>query len=231
MSGAVRDVVATRFDATDRTADYQRLFGALARIEAAATEASRSCYYGSRLDKPWIPNPAVRLDSIGDVPPVIETAKTPRRPARDSSIAVPAPRLRPSAVGQSAADDAVFVHASASSAARRSTGYYLHRFLDAHAVPDHGPRARSADRLVHEALRSARAPRGHLRHRARLRADVSLRLRARRVADSRRDLRLRAAAERAPALSRARPLSRRRRSGSWPPWRGDPGVDGRDCCR
>ena len=60
MSGAVRDVVATRFDATQRTADYQRLFGRWRELKRPRPKNPK-LLYGSRLDKPWMPNLAVRL--------------------------------------------------------------------------------------------------------------------------------------------------------------------------
>jgi glycosyltransferase involved in cell wall biosynthesis len=60
MSRAVRDVVATGFDATERTAGYQRLFARWRELKRPRPKHPK-LHYGSRLDKPWIPNVAVRL--------------------------------------------------------------------------------------------------------------------------------------------------------------------------
>ena len=60
MSGAVRRVVATRFDATERTAGYQRLFARWQELKRPRPVRPR-LVYGSRLDQPWIPNALVRL--------------------------------------------------------------------------------------------------------------------------------------------------------------------------
>ena len=60
MSGSVRDVVARRFDATERTVEYQRLFARWRELKRARPTHPR-LYYGSRLDHPWMPNAAVKL--------------------------------------------------------------------------------------------------------------------------------------------------------------------------
>ena len=60
MSGAVRDVVATCFDATQRTAGYQQLFARWQELKRPRPVRPRLSY-GSRLDQPWMPNAAVRL--------------------------------------------------------------------------------------------------------------------------------------------------------------------------
>jgi glycosyltransferase involved in cell wall biosynthesis len=60
MSAVVRDVVARRFDATQRTPDYQRLFARWRELKRARPAHSR-LFYGSRLDQPWMPNAAVKL--------------------------------------------------------------------------------------------------------------------------------------------------------------------------
>ncbi len=60
MSAVVRDVVVTRFDASRRTVDYQRLFGRWRELKRARPAHPR-LVYGSRLDQPWMPNAAVKL--------------------------------------------------------------------------------------------------------------------------------------------------------------------------
>jgi glycosyltransferase involved in cell wall biosynthesis len=60
MSGAVRHGVATRFDANERTAGYQQLFGRWQQLKRPRPVNPR-LVYGSRLDRPWIPNAAVRM--------------------------------------------------------------------------------------------------------------------------------------------------------------------------
>ena len=60
MSGAVRHVVATRFDADQRTAGYQALFGRWHELKRPRPVHPRLAY-GSRLDQPWMPNAAVRM--------------------------------------------------------------------------------------------------------------------------------------------------------------------------
>ena len=60
MSAAVRDVVATRFNASERAIEYQRLFARWRELRRARPAHPR-LYYGSRLDQPWMPNAAVKL--------------------------------------------------------------------------------------------------------------------------------------------------------------------------
>jgi glycosyltransferase involved in cell wall biosynthesis len=60
MSGAVRHTVATRFDANERTAGYQQLFGRWQELKRPRPVNPR-LVYGSRLDRPWMPNAAVRM--------------------------------------------------------------------------------------------------------------------------------------------------------------------------
>jgi glycosyltransferase involved in cell wall biosynthesis len=60
MSAAVREVVARRFDASQRTVDYQRLFGRWRELKRPRPVRPRLSY-GSRLDQPWMPNAAVKL--------------------------------------------------------------------------------------------------------------------------------------------------------------------------
>ena len=60
MSAAVRKVVATRFNASDRTIAYQRLFARWRELKRPRPVNPR-LYYGSRLDQPWMPNAAVKL--------------------------------------------------------------------------------------------------------------------------------------------------------------------------
>ena len=60
MSAAARQTVADRFDARERTRDYEALY---ARYDALYRPLAPDAVlqYGSRLDHPWIPNPFVRL--------------------------------------------------------------------------------------------------------------------------------------------------------------------------
>jgi glycosyltransferase involved in cell wall biosynthesis len=60
MSAAVRDVVARRFNASERTIEYQRLFARWRDLKRPRPVNPR-LYYGSRLDQPWMPNAAVKL--------------------------------------------------------------------------------------------------------------------------------------------------------------------------
>jgi glycosyltransferase involved in cell wall biosynthesis len=60
MSAAVRTVVATRFNASERTIAYQRLFARWRELKRARPARPR-LDYGSRLDQPWMPNAAVKL--------------------------------------------------------------------------------------------------------------------------------------------------------------------------
>lgn len=60
MSRAARDAAASRYDIHDRVAGYQALYARwreLYRPHGAGSHLT----YGSRLDRPWIPNPLVRL--------------------------------------------------------------------------------------------------------------------------------------------------------------------------
>ena len=55
MSAAARDAVAARFDIRDRVADYQALYVRWRDLYRPRAASSR-LQYGSRLDRPWIPN-------------------------------------------------------------------------------------------------------------------------------------------------------------------------------
>jgi glycosyltransferase involved in cell wall biosynthesis len=59
MSAAAREAVATRFDIRARVADYQSLYARWRELYHPLA-ASRHLRYGSRLDRPWIPNPVVK---------------------------------------------------------------------------------------------------------------------------------------------------------------------------
>jgi glycosyltransferase involved in cell wall biosynthesis len=60
MSGAIRETVATHFDADERTAGYQRLFARWQQLKRPRPVNPRLAY-GSRLDQRWMPNAAVRM--------------------------------------------------------------------------------------------------------------------------------------------------------------------------
>jgi glycosyltransferase involved in cell wall biosynthesis len=60
MSASVRELVVRRFDASQRTVEYQRLFGRWRELKRARPARPRLSY-GSRLDQPWMPNAAVKL--------------------------------------------------------------------------------------------------------------------------------------------------------------------------
>jgi hypothetical protein len=60
MSAAARRTVEERFDVRDRVADYQALYARYAELYRPL-DADAVLQYGSRLDRPWIPNPFVRL--------------------------------------------------------------------------------------------------------------------------------------------------------------------------
>jgi glycosyltransferase involved in cell wall biosynthesis len=60
MSAAVRQAVATRFDASARAVEYQRLFARWRDLRRPRPSNPR-LFYGSRLDQPWMPNAAVKL--------------------------------------------------------------------------------------------------------------------------------------------------------------------------
>jgi glycosyltransferase involved in cell wall biosynthesis len=59
MSGAVRQLVASRYDAAQCTAGYQRLFARARELKRPWARAGRLSY-ASRLDQPWIPNAFVK---------------------------------------------------------------------------------------------------------------------------------------------------------------------------
>jgi len=60
MSAAGRRTVEERFDVRERTKDYQALYARYGELyRPLASDAVLQ--YGSRLDRPWIPNPIVRL--------------------------------------------------------------------------------------------------------------------------------------------------------------------------
>jgi glycosyltransferase involved in cell wall biosynthesis len=59
MSAAVRARVADRFDATRCTAAYQALFARWRELKRPRPPASKLAY-GSRLDRPWMPNSVVK---------------------------------------------------------------------------------------------------------------------------------------------------------------------------
>jgi glycosyltransferase involved in cell wall biosynthesis len=60
MSAAVREVVEKRFNASERSLDYQQLFARWRELKRPRPAHPR-LYYGSRLDQPWMPNAAVKL--------------------------------------------------------------------------------------------------------------------------------------------------------------------------
>jgi len=60
MSVVARGTVANRFDIRNRVADYQALYARWAQLYRPLDPGSH-LKYGSRLDRPWIPNPVVRL--------------------------------------------------------------------------------------------------------------------------------------------------------------------------
>jgi hypothetical protein len=60
MSNAVRIRVAEKFEAGARARDYQDLFERWQELRRAEPAPSR-LYYGSRLDKRWLPNSVVKL--------------------------------------------------------------------------------------------------------------------------------------------------------------------------
>ena len=59
MSRAVRERVATKYDASICTAAYERLFSDWRQWKRARPSRVH-LPYGSRLDQPWLPNPLVR---------------------------------------------------------------------------------------------------------------------------------------------------------------------------
>ncbi len=60
MSVAGRLIVEERFDIRKRVADYQALYARYAELYRPLA-ADATLQYGSRLDRPWIPNPFVRM--------------------------------------------------------------------------------------------------------------------------------------------------------------------------
>ena len=60
LSAAGRRTVEERFDVRDRVADYQALYARYAELYRPLA-ADATLQYGSRLDRPWIPNPFVRM--------------------------------------------------------------------------------------------------------------------------------------------------------------------------
>jgi glycosyltransferase involved in cell wall biosynthesis len=60
MSAAARRTVEERFDVRDRVAAYQALYARYAELYTPLA-ADAKLQYGSRLDRPWIPNPFVRM--------------------------------------------------------------------------------------------------------------------------------------------------------------------------
>jgi hypothetical protein len=59
MSARCRRTVEERFDIRDRVAGYQALYARYAELCRPRRDAKLQ--YGSRLDRPWIPNPLVRM--------------------------------------------------------------------------------------------------------------------------------------------------------------------------
>ena len=60
MSVSGRRVVEERFDVRNRVAEYQALYARYAELYRPL-HADAVLQYGSRLDRPWIPNPFVRM--------------------------------------------------------------------------------------------------------------------------------------------------------------------------
>jgi hypothetical protein len=60
MSAAARQTVRTKFEVRERTAAFQSLYARYAEMYRPLAEDA-ALQYGSRLDRPWIPNPLVRL--------------------------------------------------------------------------------------------------------------------------------------------------------------------------
>jgi glycosyltransferase involved in cell wall biosynthesis len=60
LSAAGRRTVEERFDIRDRVLDYQALYAKYADLYKPLA-ADATLQYGSRLDRPWIPNPFVRM--------------------------------------------------------------------------------------------------------------------------------------------------------------------------
>jgi glycosyltransferase involved in cell wall biosynthesis len=60
MSAAARLTVETRFDARSRATAYQALYARYAELYRPLAQ-NATLHYGSRLDRPWIPNALVRM--------------------------------------------------------------------------------------------------------------------------------------------------------------------------
>ena len=149
MSGAVRQRVATRFDANERTAGYQRLFARWQGAQAPAAGQTRAFSMAAGWISRGYRTRAVPHDSVGLRPPMmVETAKRMGRPARHgcwrgvSGAAIPDTTL-----GKPPADHTVLPAASGSSAARRSIATTCNDSSPRIAIRITGRRARSADRL------------------------------------------------------------------------------------
>jgi glycosyltransferase involved in cell wall biosynthesis len=69
MSAQARARVTARFDIRDRVGDYQRLYSRWRELYRPLAGPER-LQYGSRLDRPWLPNPLVRF---------VRTALSPSR--------------------------------------------------------------------------------------------------------------------------------------------------------
>jgi hypothetical protein len=59
MGVALRKMVAARYEATQCTAEYQRLFARARELKRPWRRGGRLSY-ASRLDQPWIPNALVK---------------------------------------------------------------------------------------------------------------------------------------------------------------------------
>jgi glycosyltransferase involved in cell wall biosynthesis len=59
VGGAARDSIAARFDIRDRVRDFEALYARYGEMYRPLSPQAR-LQYGSRLDRPWIPNPIVR---------------------------------------------------------------------------------------------------------------------------------------------------------------------------
>jgi len=59
MSAAARDSIVRRFDVRDRVRAYEALYARYRELYRPLSPDAR-LQYGSRLDRPWIPNAVVR---------------------------------------------------------------------------------------------------------------------------------------------------------------------------